>query len=327
MSIQNPFWQLDTNITASIPTYGLSYSSAGYMHDASLVGLTYVSETGVVGVVILNKYSYINDGYDINIGERDAFVACLEKFHFDRKRRDSAASSVLITYVGWDSNDYQIDLASDDGQTQYRRMLDRASQLGVTHMIIAPRDTSIAANQSLASDNWGWEPVLFYSLGINIRQRKWTPLQDDVPGLIQSILSYAKQRNVKPCAYVYPVLNFQLFLNDTVAPWTYVDSSYIASANNFAADLGNQLYQNSFSATLIDFMNATESGGFAWDYTFLRSMKNVYPGSLCGCYSEWLGWTKIRRNILSAFPDSVFDNRQSAQSFSPWYMLEGMEDE
>ena len=43
--------------------------------------------------------------------------------------------------VGWDANDYQIDIGTEAGRTEYKRMLDRDSSLGITHAIFAPQNT------------------------------------------------------------------------------------------------------------------------------------------------------------------------------------------
>ena len=40
--------------------------------------------------------------------------------------------------VGWDSNDYQLDISSNDSREEYKRMLTRNGELGITHAIFAP---------------------------------------------------------------------------------------------------------------------------------------------------------------------------------------------
>ena len=66
--------------------------------------------------------------------------------------------------IGWCENDYQVDIATAAGREEYKRIVDRASQLGITHLLFAPRnsDVSSAANNT---DPWGWEQILWFGMG------------------------------------------------------------------------------------------------------------------------------------------------------------------
>ena len=51
--------------------------------------------------------------------------------------------------VGWDSNDYQLDVGTAEGRTVYKRMLERDASLGITHAIYAPQNSLVSARPSL----------------------------------------------------------------------------------------------------------------------------------------------------------------------------------
>ena len=37
--------------------------------------------------------------------------------------------------MAWDENDYQIDVGTEDGRTEYKRIIDRNADFGVTHIV------------------------------------------------------------------------------------------------------------------------------------------------------------------------------------------------
>ncbi len=78
--------------------------------------------------------------------------------------------------VGWDSNDYQIDIGTAAGRAEYQRMLVRDGELGITHAIFAPQNTR-QSTRAAATDSWGWEETLLFSMGEQIRRREWDPSQ------------------------------------------------------------------------------------------------------------------------------------------------------
>ena len=73
------------------------------------------AEAGVLGPPALQTYAY----GDINLGERAAFVACVEEYLLD-----DHATTVKVN-VAWDESDYQIDVATEDGSihTPYSRTM------------------------------------------------------------------------------------------------------------------------------------------------------------------------------------------------------------
>ena len=120
---------------------------------------------------------------------------------------DGTLRKPVRVQVGWDSNDYQIDVGTETGRTEYKRMLSRDASLGITHAIYAPQNT-LRSSLTDVSDNWGWEESLWIELGEHIREQKWVPMKDSVPPEIKEMIDYGLERGVKLMAYAYPVLPF-----------------------------------------------------------------------------------------------------------------------
>ena len=132
----------------------------------------YTAEPAVIGVTSLQKYS--SDSVSgVNLGEQKAFKAAVAASLLD----GGSKRKPVRVQVGWDSNDYQIDVGTESGRTEYKRMLARDASLGVTHAIYAPRN-SLRSSRADVSDNWGWEEALWIELGEDIRELKWVPGKD-----------------------------------------------------------------------------------------------------------------------------------------------------
>ena len=70
--------------------------------------------------------------------------------------------------IAWCENDYQIDIATAAGRAEYKRIIDRAAQFGLTHLLFAPRNSDIS-DKANNTDAWGWEQLLWFGLGQRIR--------------------------------------------------------------------------------------------------------------------------------------------------------------
>ena len=57
-------------------------------------------------------------------------------------------------------------------------------------------------------DAWGWENVLWLTLGQKLRKGEWDPAKDKLPAPVQELQDYAKGKNLSFMAYVYPSLPF-----------------------------------------------------------------------------------------------------------------------
>ena len=79
----------------------------------------------------------------------------------------SRPRSVKIN-IGWTENDYEIDIANASGRDEYKRIIRRSAQLGIDHVLFAPRNTDVSSRDR-ATDAWRWEEILWFGLGEAVR--------------------------------------------------------------------------------------------------------------------------------------------------------------
>lgn len=210
-------------------------------------------------------------------------------------------------FVGWCVNDYQIDIATAAGRAEYRRILDRAAELGAEHVLFAPTNSDVS-RRTESADEWGWENLLWLGLGQRLRRNEWDPRTGNVPPSVQEMLDYARSRNLKLVAYVYPVVPF------SHNPEWLVQSPR-DSTRRFAS-LGVKSLQDWLIETLVAFYQRTGIGGYAFDHTFLN-----YPGT--SSYAQWRGWRRVMEELRRRIPDIVIDGRQAYHLYGPWGWLAG----
>ena len=275
------------------------------------------AEAAVLGLTALEAYD-VDSVSGVNMGELRAFTAAVATSLLD----GGAARKPVRVQVGWDSNDYQIDVGTVAGRTEYKRMLDRDASLGVTHAIYAPQN-SAQSQINGSADMWGWEEALWIELGEAIRQRKWLPGRDAVPAEISEMIKYGLSKGVKLLAYAYPVLPFEGDGGEPVDTdgWLYIEkdnrgqnatNSKNCTVCEHRASLADPRFQDYLAETLVGFVDATGIGGFAWDYTGFKDWRQP------SCYAEWRGWTRILAILRAAHPDIVMDHRQSSHIWGPW---------
>ena len=237
----------------------------------------------------------------IDMGEIAAAIECVRSFLLYRPSK-----SVRI-HIPWCENDYQINVAIENGQAQFKRIVDSASALGIRHMLYTVRNEDIALQED-ASDNWNWEHLLWLNQGIRIRKNEWDPRIDELPAKTRELQRYAESKNVKLMAYVYPTLEFE---HDE-------DFLTIRSPNNpqVVATFASRAFQDWFIDTLIAFKNQTGISGYAFDYW---SMK-VHGASR---YAQWFGARRVLETLRRRAPDIVIDGRQQYHGYGPWTWLAG----
>lgn len=209
----------------------------------------------------------------------------------------------LNIMVGWCVNDYQIDIATAGGRTEYRRIFDMAAALGAEHVLFAPTNSEVstrAANQ----DDWGWENLLWLGLGQKIRRGEWSPENGAIPASVREMSAYAKSKGLKLVAYVYPVLGFSQ------------DTAWLTGPKRNRANLGNYHFQGWLIAELEAFLKRTGISGYSFDHTFL-----TFEGS--SRYAQWWGWRRVMERLRDDIPDIVIDGRQAYQLYGPWSWLAG----
>ena len=159
LTVSNPFGQFasGTPVSSSAavkPGVKAGYSNVGislttsspvFTSDHLLLG-TYHMEGGWIRPHSLSGVDKSKSPPSIlNTGERDAFVAAVETQLLPSP--DDGKRTVKVN-VAWDENDYQIDLATDAGRTEYKRIIDRNSELGISHIVFAPTNTDLQVRAS-----------------------------------------------------------------------------------------------------------------------------------------------------------------------------------
>jgi len=237
---QNPFGHY--SITSNNQTITSSYEIG--------MNTSYLSEGFLIGFYQLSPYWHTND---INYGEREAYEKATTFFYPVPQRQQSIKHA-----VGWDSNDYQIDISTSHGVEEYKRLINRCSQVGIKSITFAPSNTNVS-NRQESTDNWGWESVLFLSLGQQIRLEQWKPYRDPIPETIQQMLDYAEFKQVKLVPYVYPPLGYRSQGKDEA--WLYPSSN----CKSVCASLASIEFQHYFLQLLIDFAQVTGNESFPSD--------------------------------------------------------------
>jgi hypothetical protein len=209
--------------------------------------------------------------------------------------------------VGWCANDYQIDVAGADGRAEYKRVIDRAAELGAQFLLYAPSNTALSRREE-SVDDWSWEHVLWLGLGQKIRAGAWDIKTGEIPPTVREMVDYAQSKNVRLVAYVYPVV-----------PFAQNPDWLVASKNNPArkyASLGVRSLQDWLIESLVTFHQRTGIGGYAFDHTFM-----AYDGS--SRYAQWAGWRRVMEELKRRVPDIVIDGRQAYHLYGPWSWLAG----
>ncbi|CAF1007590.1 unnamed protein product [Rotaria sordida] len=257
---------------------------------------SYLSEGFLIGFYQLSPYWHTNH---INYADRQAYVNATSFFFTVSPHNQS-----LKHVVGWDNNDYQIDLSPEHGIEEYKRLINRCAQLGITSITFAPSNSNVSRRDQ-GTDDWGWESVLWMSLGEKIRLEQWKPYRDPIPSEIQYLLNYAAMKQVKLVPYVYPPLGYRLQGQDQA--WL-VENPH---CRNLCASLASIEFQRYFLQLLIDFVQVTDIGGYAWDYNYFFDTNHT-------AYSQWRGWQWVRTQLLLALPHLIMDHRYGSQYDGPW---------
>ncbi len=247
------------------------------------------------------------DGMDR--AEINAFTQCVRAFLIH------PAPEPITVEVGWTLNDYQIDVGTEAGRAEYKRVIDVASDLGIHNLLYAPGNSKLS-ERTESADSWSWEYVLWLGLGEKIRKGEWDPEKDPIPATVSEMIDYAKSRKIGFLAYVYPSIPFAKDPAWIVKGAQPGGRSGGGDANHRYATLASHEFQDYLIQELIAFKKRTGISGYAFDYAWLN-----LPGS--SSYSQWYGWRRVMETLRKADPSIVIDGRQSYQLYGPWIWLAG----
>ncbi len=245
----------------------------------------------------------------LDMAEFDAMTRCVDAFARFRPEKS------LRVHVPWCENDYQIDVATPAGRTEWKRILDQCAAVGVDHALFTPANSSVAPLQDNA-DAWGWENCLWLGLGQKIRKGEWNMATDPIPASIQEMLDYAKSKNVKLVAYAYPTLGWKQ--NPEWTAWCGGKTGgYVG------VDTGVRSFQDWFVEQLAAFQKRTGIGGYSFDHWWIAYEPTKEGHKPTSKYAQWHGCRRILEELRRRIPDVVMDGRQQYQWFGPWTWLGG----
>ena len=311
--LQNPFleWHRDgRDVTiAYTPDMDWQREYGPFVTDRLCLGLQELSGRRVPAQAV-PEWKYVPDygrllreSPTVDVAEVDALTECVRAFLLWRPGR-----SVRV-HVPWCENDYQIDVGLPEGADEYRRIMDRAAELGVSHLLFTPANSQVSSLSENA-DAWGWENLLFFGLGQKIRKGVWNPKIDPVPPSVQSLLDYAAAKPLRLLAYAYPSLPFK-----QDPEWTKWAGDKVSGTR--AVDTGLRSFQDWWLETLADFLRKTGGAGFSFDHWWI-----AYDGA-SSKYAQWFGCRRILESLRRDAPAAVIDGRQQYQNFGPWTWLAG----
>jgi hypothetical protein len=310
---QNPFnlWNRDGRTLAAFyrpemewkMDYGPYVSDRFCMGPYRLSGTVFPARAVPEWTFVPDYERHLRDNAIVDMAEVDALVECVRSFLMYRPQR-----SIRI-HVPWCENDYQIDVASDEGWTEFRRIIDRAAELGCQYTLFTPENSELASRKE-NRDAWGWENLLFFGMGQKIRKGEWDPAKDPVPPSLRQKLAYAASKNIRLISYSYPSLPFM-----QNPDWTRWAGDKVGGYNG--PDMGLRSFQDWWLGKLVDFARATGAGGYSFDHWWI-----AYDGA-SSRYAQWAGCRRILESLRQQIPDVVIDGRQQYMNFGPWTWLAG----
>lgn len=310
--LQNPFmaWSRDgSDVSVSYaPDLEWSRDLGAFASDRLCIGLVELTGTRFPAKAV-PEWSFVPDyakllsaSPSIDVAESSALVECVRAFLLYYPGQG------VRVHIPWCENDYQIDVGTAEGVEEYKRIMDRAAELGVTHLLYTPANSSLSRLEDNA-DSWGWENVLWFGLGQKLRRGEWDPRRDEAPAGLKAMLDYAASKNLKLMAYAYPSLPF---LQDPA--WTAWAGPDAAKAG---ADTGLRSFQDWWLDKLLSFMKKTGAAGFSFDHWWIAQDKASSK------YAQWYGCRRILEGLRREAFDAVIDGRQQYQNFGPWTWLAG----
>lgn len=311
--LQNPFmsWAREGRAVAVsyAPEMDWSRDLGPFVSDRLCLGLYELSGTRFPArtppewTYVADYARLLEETPTIDAAEVHALTDCVRAFLLYYPTR-----SVRV-HIPWCENDYQIDVATPEGAAEYRRIMDRAAELGATHLLYTPANSDLSRLEDNA-DAWGWENVLWFGLGQKLRQGEWDPRRDDVPDGLKAMIDHAASKGLKLLAYAYPSLPFL-----QRPEWTAWAGGKVGGYAG--ADSGLRSFQDWWLDKLLGFMRRTGAAGFSFDHWWI-----AYDNA-SSKYAQWFGCRRILESLRREAFDAVIDGRQQYQNFGPWTWLAG----
>lgn len=306
--VQNPFLEVGRNGQETSLSYAPEMQWrkewGPFSGDLAIIGVYRQSGNRIPGKMVyewkLSSDDRAKDGADVS--EIQAFSDCVRRFLIH------PSPNPISVEVGWTLNDYQINVATADGQAEYKRVIDTASALALQTILYAPANSDLS-NIANDADDWNWEHVTWFGLGQQIRAGKWDAEKSPIPETLTAMRDYAKSKHIGLLAYVYPSLPYAGNPN-----WIVLDSQ--KKHNNSYATLSSREFQDFLIHELLVFKRRMGIAGYSFDYAFLN-----LPGS--SSYSQWWGWRRVLEVLRESEPSIVIDGRQTYQMYGPWSWLGG----
>ena len=241
----------------------------------------------------------------IHASEVDALVECVRAFLLWKPERSQRMN------VGWCENDYQIDIGTPEGRTEYKRIIDQAAAVGCKRILFGPANRDVSSLQE-CRDAWGWENLLWLTMGQKLRKGEWDPAKDKLPASVQEMVDYARERDVRFVAYVYPSLPF--LQNPEWTRWVPNGQP----GGYLGADTGQKSFQDWLLGKLTTFHESVGGGGFSFDHWWI-----AYEETQSSKYAQWAGTRRILEELRRRLPDAMIDGRQQYHGFGVWTWLAG----
>jgi hypothetical protein len=149
-------------------------------------------------------------------------------------------------------------------------------------------------------------------MGQKVRKGEWDPAKDKLPASVQEMVDYAKAKDMRFLAYVYPSLPFM-----QQKSWT----SWVPNGQPggyLGADTGQRSFQDWLIGKLVDFQKSTGASGFSFDHWWI-----AYDETPSSKYAQWDGCRRVLSELRRQIPDVVVDGRQQYHYFGVWTWLAG----
>ena len=186
LSARNPYLRIGAAGGASAASANLSRVSLSYAPLAQWrSSAPFEADAAVLAAYRLSGRRLPPPADPLDTSEHAAMVGAVR----EAAVAPSLPGATVKINVGWCENDYQLDIANPSDRAEYKRIIDRAASLGLTHLTFAPRNSE-ASSRANNTDAWGWEQLLWFGMGQRLRTGRWAPGQPLPPSLLEMLAHF-----------------------------------------------------------------------------------------------------------------------------------------